>query len=79
MWRIKIINYILSTQKVYLHWVWLYVRWHGRNGKMTHPRDMGAKQVEAFLTMLATERKVAASTHNQALLCRRNQPVFDDA
>jgi hypothetical protein len=46
---------------------------------MTHPRDMGAKQVEAFLTMLATERKVAASTHNQALLCRRNQPVFDDA
>ena len=44
-----------------------YVRWHGRNGKMTHPRDMGAKQVEAFLTMLATERKVSASTHNQAL------------
>ena len=34
---------------------------------MTHPRDMGAKQVEAFLTMLATERKVSASTHNQAL------------
>ena len=34
---------------------------------MTHPRDMGAKQVEGFLTMLATERKVSASTHNQAL------------
>ena len=34
---------------------------------MTHPRDMGAKQVESFLTMLATERKVSASTHNQAL------------
>ena len=34
---------------------------------MTHPRDMGAKQVKAFLTMLATERKVSASTHNQAL------------
>ena len=34
---------------------------------MTHPRDMGAKQVEAFLTMLATERTVSASTHNQAL------------
>ena len=34
---------------------------------MTHQRDMGAKQVEAFLTMLATERKVSASTHNQAL------------
>ena len=34
---------------------------------MTHPLEMGAKQVEAFLTMLATERKVSASTHNQAL------------
>ena len=44
-----------------------YVRWHGRNGKMTHPCDMGAKQVEAFLTMLATERKMSALTHNQAL------------
>jgi hypothetical protein len=31
------------------------VYWHGRNGKRTHLRDMGANQVEAFLTMLATE------------------------
>ena len=34
---------------------------------MKHPRDMGARQVEAFLTMLATERRVSSSTHNQAL------------
>lgn len=34
---------------------------------MRHPRDMGAAEVEAFLTMLATKRKVSASTHNQAL------------
>jgi integron integrase len=34
---------------------------------MKHPRDMGAPEVEAFLTMLATERKVSPSTHNQAL------------
>lgn len=34
---------------------------------MRHPRDMGATEVEAFLTMLATERHVSASTHNQAL------------
>ena len=34
---------------------------------MKHPRDMGARQVEAFLTMLAAQRKVSASTHNQAL------------
>ena len=34
---------------------------------MKHPRDLGPREVEAFLTMLATERKVSASTHNQAL------------
>jgi integron integrase len=65
--RIRYLHYSLSTEKTYLYWVRFYVRWHGRNGKMTHPRDKGAKQVEAFLTMLATERKVSASTHNQAL------------
>ena len=65
--RIRYFHYSLSTEKTYLYWVRFYVRWHGRNGKMTHPCDMGAKQVEAFLTMLATERKVSACTHNQAL------------
>jgi hypothetical protein len=44
-----------------------FVRWHGRNGVMQHPRAMGAAEVEAFLTMLANERQVSASTHNQAL------------
>ena len=34
---------------------------------MRHPRDMGVMEVEAFLTMMATERKASASTHNQAL------------
>ena len=34
---------------------------------MQHPRIIGAPGVEDFLTMLATERKVSASTHNQAL------------
>ncbi len=64
---IRYLHYSLSTEKTYLYWVRFYVRWRGRNGQMTHPRHMGAKQVEAFLTMLATERKVSASTHNQAL------------
>ncbi len=34
---------------------------------MRHPREMADPEIEAFLTMLATERKVSASTHNQAL------------
>ena len=34
---------------------------------MRHPHDMGAIEIEAFLTMLANERRVSALTHNQAL------------
>ena len=65
--RIRYLHYSLSTEKAYLHWVRFFVRWHGRNGEMRHPRDMGAAEVEAFLNMLVNERKVSASTHNQAL------------
>ena len=56
-------HYSLSTEKTYLHWVKFFIRWHG----VRHPREMEAPEVEAFLTMLATESKVSASTHNQAL------------
>ena len=61
--RARYLHYSLSTEKVYLYWVRFFIRWHG----LKHPKDMGAPEVEAFLTMLATERKVSASTHNQAL------------
>jgi integron integrase len=61
--RIRYLHYSLSTEKLYLYWVRFFIRWHG----LKHPRDMGATELEAFLTMLATERKVSASTHNQAL------------
>ena len=65
--RIRYSHYSLSTEKVYLYWVKFFIRWHGRNGPMRHPREMAGPEIEAFLTMLATERKVSASTHNQAL------------
>jgi site-specific recombinase XerD len=65
--RIRYLHYSLSTEKIYLYWVKFLVRWHGRSGVMHHPREMGVNEVEAFLTMLATQRKVSASTHNQAL------------
>ena len=65
--RIRYLHYSLSTEKVYLYWVRFFIRWHGRNGQMKHPRIMGAPEIEAFLTMVATERKVSTSTHNQAL------------
>ena len=65
--RVRYLHYSLSTEKAYLYWVRFFIRWHGRSGGMRHPREMGAQEVEAFLTMLATERRVSASTHNQAL------------
>jgi len=65
--RIRYMHYSLNTEKVYVYWVRFFIRWSGRNAVMRHPRDMGAPEVEAFLTMLATERKVSTSTHNQAL------------
>jgi integron integrase len=61
--RARYLHYSLSTEKAYLYWVRFFIRWH----HLKHPRDMGAAEVEAFLTMLATERKVSTSTHNQAL------------
>ena len=65
--RIRYMHYSLSTETTYLYWVKFFIRWHGRNGPMRHPREMAGPEIEAFLTMLATERKVSTSTHNQAL------------
>ena len=65
--RIRYMHYSLSTETTYLYWVKFFIRWHGRNGLMRHPREMAGPEIEAFLTMLATERKVSTSTHNQAL------------
>jgi len=61
--RARYLHYSLPTEKAYLYWVRFFVRWHG----LRHPRDMGAPEVQAFLTMLAAQRRVSSSTHNQAL------------
>ena len=62
--RVRYLHYSLRTEQAYVHWVRAFVRFHGCR---SHPRDMGAPEVEAFLTWLAAERQVAASTHGQAL------------
>ncbi len=61
--RIRYMHYSLRTEEAYVYWVRFFIRWHG----LRHPRDMGAPEVERFLTHLATERRVSASTHKQAL------------
>jgi integron integrase len=56
-------RYSLKTEKAYVHWVRRYIFFH----KMRHPKDMGPVEVTAFLNHLANERRVSASTQNQAL------------
>jgi len=53
----------LRTEQQYVYWI----RWFVRHHRSRHPREMGAAEVEAFLAMLAVERRASASTHNQAL------------
>lgn len=60
--RIRYLHYSFSTEKLYVYWVRFFIHWHG----LKHPRDIGASEVEGFLTMLATERKASASAHNRA-------------
>lgn len=61
--RIRARHYSLRTEKTYVQWVRRYVRFCG----MRHPRELGAVDVESFLTHLAVTAKVAANTQNQAL------------
>jgi integron integrase len=61
--KVRLKHYSLSTERQYAHWVKRFVLFHGKR----HPKDMGAAEVEAFLTHLAVEGQVAAATQNQAL------------
>jgi integron integrase len=56
-------HFSLRTERAYAQWVYRFVVYHGKR----HPREMGAREVQAFLTWLAVERDVAASTQIQAL------------
>ncbi len=57
-------HYAYRTEQTYCQWILRFIRFFG--GK-THPRDLGAKDVERFLTDLAVKQAVAASTQRQAL------------
>ncbi len=59
----RVRHYSYQTEKTYVHWIRQFIFFN----KITHPAEMGAAEVEAFLTHLAVERNVAASTQNQAL------------
>lgn len=61
--RLRYMHYSIRTEEAYVHWIRGFVRWSGSR----HPRTMGADEVQAYLSMLANERRISASTHRQAL------------
>ncbi len=60
--RIRFKHYSVRTEEVYVQWVKRFVLHHGKR----HPAQMGAAEVEAFLTHLAVAGRVSAATQNQA-------------
>jgi integron integrase len=60
---IRLKHYSLSTEDTYVSWIKRYILFHDKR----HPQEMGILEIEAFLTHLAVDQQVAASTQNQAL------------
>lgn len=56
-------HYSIRTETAYLHWIKRYIIFHNER----HPCELGEPEVSRFLSHLAVDRKVAASTQNQAL------------
>jgi integron integrase len=60
---IRVKHYSSRTEKTYKDWIMRYILFHNKR----HPKDMGAEEIQAFITYLATERHLSASTQKQAL------------
>ena len=60
--EIRVRHYSIRTEQTYIDWVRRYIFFHDKR----HPQDMGAAEVQAFLSHLAVARNVSASTQNQA-------------
>ena len=60
---LRVRHYALATERTYIQWARRYILFHGKK----HPADMGAEEVEAYITHLAVVGRVSATTQNQAL------------
>jgi Phage integrase, N-terminal SAM-like domain len=56
-------HYSYRTEKAYVHWIKRFIFFHNKR----HPLEMAEAEIGRFLSALATDRKVSASTQNQAL------------
>ena len=59
---IRLRHYSIRTERTYVDWVYRFILFHNKR----HPREMGAAEINAFLSYLASDLNVAASTQNQA-------------
>lgn len=80
---LRVKHYAYRTEQTYVHWIRRFILYHGKQ----HPNNLGQREIEAFLSHLAVERNVAASTQNQALnaivflyrhALMREMPYLDD-
>ena len=60
---IRLKHYAYRTEETYVQWIRRYILFHNKR----HPQEMGKAEIEAFLTHLAVQGQVSASTQNQAL------------
>ncbi|MFA6902855.1 MAG: integron integrase [Gallionellaceae bacterium] len=60
--EIRVRHYSIRTEETYLDWARRFIFFHNKQ----HPKDLGANEVQAFLSYLALERNVSSSTQNQA-------------
>jgi integron integrase len=60
--RLRVKHYSIRTEQVYVDWIKRFIHFHDKR----HPREMGAAEVEAYLTHLAVKNRVSPSTQNQA-------------
>jgi len=60
---LRLKHYSLRTEQAYVDWIKRFIVFHGKR----HPGEMAEEEVAQFLTHLAKDRNVAASTQNQAL------------
>jgi len=60
--KARMLHYSIRTEQAYIDWIRRFILFHNKK----HPREMGAPEIEAFLSHLASERNVTASTQNQA-------------
>jgi integron integrase len=60
--RLRMKHYSRKTEEAYVNWITRYILFHGKR----HPKEMGAAEIEKYLTYIAVNGRISASTQNQA-------------